>query len=167
MNWCILRMIGLASLHCCFIAFVILLHCIRNIASLHCCFIALVILLCNASLVYCHICFIALLHCWSHPLLNNNVSQNTIHFCSPPIAALYICILFYYARHRTKISNNKKKGPSRKQACLWLSWDYIKIISTHKSSNMIVNIPKYILIDWLIGLKMCWWKKMTNIRYGR
>ena len=119
---------NIASLHCCFIAFVILLHCIRNIASLHCCFIALVILLCNASLVYCHICFIALLHCWSHPLLNNNVSQNTIHFCSPPIAALYICILFYYARHRTKISNNKKKGPSRKQACLWLSWDYKKII---------------------------------------
>ena len=49
-----------------------------------------------------------------------------------------------------QISNNKRKGQLRKQACLRLSWDYFKIIFTHKSSSMIVNIPKYILIDWLI-----------------
>jgi hypothetical protein len=46
-----------------------------------------------------------------------------------------------------KISNNKKKGSYENR----LAYDCPGITSrsryTHKSSNMIVNIPKYILID--------------------
>ena len=76
-------------------------------------------------------------------------SPHTHACCTNAIAslqALYI-VFFYYARLCTKICNYKKKGQSRKQARLWLSWDYSKIISIHKKLQYDCNIPKYILID--------------------
>ena len=48
--------------------------------------------------------------CWS-TLSYNNVSQNPIHFCFPPIAA-YIHVFFNYARLCTTIYKKKKKGQS-------------------------------------------------------
>ena len=51
-----------------------------------------------------------LIHCWSHPSFSNILFQNQIHFCSPPIAALYRCVLFTMQDFVQEYATARRRG---------------------------------------------------------